>query len=591
MGASQCKCFDGVKKGVESRFPEASAKSSEEAMQFIAAHPRTGSWQGLDPKDMEWATPVPTRRLSGTISLDDPNGLSSFDGDERAHAKPNTRFEAQLFMTPKKCLPRPMRKEEREKAIRTILPTATHEILGAISPALLESDSLDAQNLRRKLVHGSTVVFFTAGYAGKRFVFERACELGVKSVVIDHPDSWCRSLVDEGVIAKFLPIDMSESPQEVFAKSLEQIKRLGEDGLTGPADAVITFVELSVAMVARLAEHLALPGQTPDAVDTARDKHAARAALKSAGLPTPANCLLHQEADLEGAARLVGFPMVLKPISGAASLGVKKVETRQELTAVYREVVAELSTLVVVSGALVKNASDGKGVQADTVVDMTVLCEQYLDGAEVDVDVVMSDGQWRYAAITENGPTIEPYFQETWAVCPSLIPVDHQRQLKDLAVKSVEACGFTAGVFHVELKYTSNGPQLIEVNARMGGGPVRLVNKMVWGVDFVEETIFIGLGIPARPPVPKEPLTAISYYYVNALKSGTVVELPPLDKLRKTPGVVAMSYFVNEGDKVVGPDDGLPTWLGDVIVQAPSSEKARDLMKKMFDEFPARIGK
>jgi len=353
---------------------------------------------------------------------------------------------------------------------------------------------------------------------------------------------------------------------------------------------VITFVELSVSMVARLAEHLALPGPTPDAVDTARDKHAARAALKNAGLPTPANCLLHQEADLEAAAKLVGFPMVLKPISGAASLGVKKVETRQELLAVYREVVEELSTLVVVSGALVKDANDGKGVQADSVVDMTVLCEQYLDGAEVDVDVVMSDGQWRYAAITENGPTIEPYFQETWAVCPSLLPVEHQRQLKELAVKSVEACGFTAGVFHVELKYTSNGPQLIEVNARMGGGPVRTVNKMVWGIDFVEETIFIGLGIPARPPIPKQPLTAISYYYINTLKSGRVLELPPLDKLRATPGVVSSSYYVNVGDKVVGPKEGMPTWLGDVIVQGPTSEKSTELMHKMFAAFPARVG-
>ena len=35
---------------------------------------------------------------------------------------------------------------------------------------------------RRKLLEGSTVVFFTAGYAGKRFIYERAMQLGVKSV-------------------------------------------------------------------------------------------------------------------------------------------------------------------------------------------------------------------------------------------------------------------------------------------------------------------------------------------------------------------------------------------------------------------------
>jgi hypothetical protein len=36
-----------------------------------------------------------------------------------------------------------------------------------------------------------------------------------------------------------------------------------------------------------------------------------------------------------------------------------------------------------------------------------------------------------------------------------------------------QALGFHMGVFHVEAKYTSRGPRLIEVNARMGGGPVR----------------------------------------------------------------------------------------------------------------------
>jgi hypothetical protein len=37
----------------------------------------------------------------------------------------------------------------------------------------------------------------------------------------------------------------------------------------------------------------------------------------------------------------------------------------------------------------------------------------------------------------------------------------------------LQLLGFKLGVFHVELKATSRGPRLIEINARMGGGPVR----------------------------------------------------------------------------------------------------------------------
>ena len=47
---------------------------------------------------------------------------------------------------------------------------------------LVEAKSQEGQKLRRKLLEGATIVFFTAGYAGKRFIYERAMQLGVKTV-------------------------------------------------------------------------------------------------------------------------------------------------------------------------------------------------------------------------------------------------------------------------------------------------------------------------------------------------------------------------------------------------------------------------
>merc|ERR1719254_144666 len=215
--------------------------------------------------------------------------------------------------------------------------------------------------LRRRLVRGSTVVFVSAGYAGKRVVFERAAQLGVNAVVIEHPDSWARSLVGEGLIAKFLPVDMNQSADQVLEQSLEVIGSLGQDGLTGKVDGIVTFVEWSVPLVARLCERLGLPGPPPSAVDAARDKHATRAALRSAGLPTPRNFLIKSEDQIISAAEHVGFPAVLKPVSGAASMGVTKVMSQSELAKSYHKVVAELSSLVVVGGALVQSDSSGDG--------------------------------------------------------------------------------------------------------------------------------------------------------------------------------------------------------------------------------------
>lgn len=493
-----------------------------------------------------------------------------------------------LFGSPG-SLPKALPKQERSQALRELTPTATFEMLSKVPKELLTAKGTDGQNLRRKMLDGATIVFFTAGYEGKRFVYERAHELGVKSVMIESPDSWSRNLVDEGIISKFIPIDMSQPSDAVYYEALRAIRELGDDPVVGAADGIATVVELSVPVAVRLAETLGLPGHLPECVDIARDKARTREALKAAGLPTPANCRVKCKADLELAAATVGFPAVLKPISGAASLGVKKVSSKDVLEQIYVEVSNELASLVVSSGALVKDAGDGIGVNAGAVIDTTFLLERYLDGDEVDVDIVMSNGEWWYAAVSDNGPTLEPYFNETWAVTPSLLSRQKQVELKELAIASVKAIGFTEGVFHVECKYTSQGPHLIEVNARMGGGPVHKTNLLTWNVDLVEETLFAAVGIPSRPDVPKEPVQCIANSDVNSLRSGILADVSFLDPLRKRAGVVSFSPHVRPGEAVVGPEDGLPTWLVEIVVSRPTPQEAFDFLLQLESEIQAKV--
>ena len=51
---------------------------------------------------------------------------------------------------------------------------------------------------------------------------------------------------------------------------------------------------------------------------------------------------VQQATQLAEAGNYVGFPAVLKPVSGAASLGVKKVSSPKELREGYEEVLGEL---------------------------------------------------------------------------------------------------------------------------------------------------------------------------------------------------------------------------------------------------------
>ena len=54
------------------------------------------------------------------------------------------------------------------------------------------------------------------------------------------------------------------------------------------------------------------------------------------------------------------------------------------------------------------------------------MMEQYLDGPEVDVDVVLnSEGDVVYGNVTDNWPTIEPFFNETGVVHRPVLYVWH----------------------------------------------------------------------------------------------------------------------------------------------------------------------
>jgi biotin carboxylase len=178
-------------------------------------------------------------------------------------------------------------------------------------------------------------------------------------------------------------------------------------------------------------------------------------------------------------------------------------------------VMKDLKGARVVAGALVEGDAEDDGNAAEWM-DLSIMMEEYLDGDEVDVDLVFSSHQPVYGAITDNWPTVEPYFNETGSNCPSLLSRAKQMELMDLAVKAVQCMNFELGVFHVELKYTSRGARLIEVNARMGGGPVRDTNLLVWGVDLVEQQVLSCCGIKCRPAIARKPLNELAELTVNA---------------------------------------------------------------------------
>eukprot|EP00184_Porphyridium_aerugineum_P008601 CAMPEP_0184692272 /NCGR_PEP_ID=MMETSP0313-20130426/823_1 /TAXON_ID=2792 /ORGANISM="Porphyridium aerugineum, Strain SAG 1380-2" /LENGTH=545 /DNA_ID=CAMNT_0027150097 /DNA_START=149 /DNA_END=1786 /DNA_ORIENTATION=- len=433
-----------------------------------------------------------------------------------------------------------------------------------IKPEALRVASEEAQKLRRKLLRGANVLIIQGGYSGKRFVYERLKELGVNITIMDGPESIWKAAAEEGLITEFAELDFTDNAT-VFERAMDVVLNMEQK-----FDAVTTYFEDAVALAARIATALGLENNPVKACDQARNKRITRQVMKEFGLPVPKFCQIMSEADIEPACEVVGFPAILKPVFGAASMGVTRVESKEDAIAAFRKVIKTMR------------------VEEDTIwaQGTEMVLEEYYDGDEFDIDILLFEAEVVYAKVSDNWACWEPWFQEIGTNCPSSYPEDKQAELVKLACDTTLALGFKYGVFHVEVKYTTRGPRMIEVNARMGGVSVHECNLDAWGVDLVEEHMMSVLKIPIKPALPEKPLAFFAETAINAPYSGVLNSDTWLDEFKKDPRVRYIHYFKPKGSKVIGPEDGVPDWIGEIRVVSKVSVDdgcylIRDFMKQL----------
>ena len=404
-----------------------------------------------------------------------------------------------------------------------------------------------------------------AGYAGKMRLYRRMVELGARLVVVDEPEHWSQQLVADGIAEAWLPVEVVGEPDRDAAAVLSALR----EGGVHP-DGVMTFWEDSVAVASRVAAALSLPGNPPHSVDTCRSKFRTRELSARVGLPTGRSVRVGTEAELLAAAEVIGFPAVLKPEFGASAMGVIKVPDAHSMSSAL----ALVRSVVTPEYDTIFRAGEG------------LLLEEYLDGVEFDVDVIMHDGLCIFSSVSQNWPTAEPSFQETGLHCPPDHDARQVTELVNLVVRTAQAFELANGVLHIEAKCTSRGPRVVEVNPRMGGGRVYEMVKAVWNVDLVAAQLRSCLGLPPDIEPSSQPLLASVGRLVHAPVSGRLVSLP----IAEEPHPERLSLYIDieteVGEHVVGPEAVFATVLADVTVMAPDLATARAVADHALERVP-----
>ncbi len=241
-------------------------------------------------------------------------------------------------------------------------------------------------------------------------------------------------------------------------------------------DGVLTTCDYYLGTVAQVARRLGLPGEDPAALALATRKDQVRAVLAAAGVSDVRHAVVADEDMARKAASELGYPVVAKPVDGNSGAGVRLSHDEAELVTAFAGVADSLRN------------SRGQTRPA------LLLLEEVLDGHEVSVESITVDGRTSILAVTDKSLTAAPRFVESGHMVPARLDPDVTRAVEEHARVVLAALGLRHGLAHTEIRLTSRGPRLVEVNPRQGGGSIFELVTLVTGHDPLDLLVRAALG-------------------------------------------------------------------------------------------------
>jgi biotin carboxylase len=374
------------------------------------------------------------------------------------------------------------------------------------------------------------------------YCLEQAAAAYPIALIDTKPPSWQQHLVVDHEVAD------THDPAAVVAAGLALAERHTIAG-------VVTWDEYCLVPTAQLVARLGLPGNSVESMNAGRNKAASRRLFAEHNVPSAKSTRVDTLDEATTAASRTGFPVVLKPASHAASIGVIRVDTSEELPGGWEFAAAGAG----------EQGSEGHGV----------LVEEYLVGPEISVECVTVGGLTTAVAVTRKEVGFAPYFEEvghTVTAGDPLLP-----HVAPTAAKALRALGITDGVQHVEMRLTATGPRIIEVNSRIAGDLIGTLVRLTTGLDLPRVAADIACrNDPALTPSAHR-TAAIKILYPPTTGTLTARHLG-VEPGPQYPWLHQVVWFRDVGDKVALPPKGdIDTGrVGFAIVTADSPATARE---------------
>ncbi len=312
-------------------------------------------------------------------------------------------------------------------------------------------------------------------------------------------------------------------------------------------DGIMTLAtDMPMRAVARACEACGLPSISYETAVKATDKGEMIKVFEAYDVEHPWYFIATDKVVFDGLIDRIMYPCIMKPTDNSGSRGVVLCHDVEELNREYEYTRAESR-----GGA--------------------IIIEEYLQGPEFSIEVMVVDGEPHVLQITDKLTTGAPHFVEMGHSQPTRQPENVQKQIRDLAVRACKAVGISNGPAHVEMILTASGPKMVELGARMGGDCITThLVPLSTGIDMVGSTIKLACGekIDIEPKIHKG--SAIRYFKTRC---GVIKSITGIEEAKRIAGVKEIS-IVHQIGETVGEIGSSADRVGFVIAQATTAEEA-----------------
>ena len=225
---------------------------------------------------------------------------------------------------------------------------------------------------------------------------------------------------------------------------LDAVRRLQRRSWVDRLEATI---EAHIMTTAEVREASGIPGTSVRTSYLCRDKPSMKEFLRAAGVPCAQSTAASSGEEVREFAEMVGYPLIIKPRSGAGASGTSRVEDARELEIAIAEAGFERGASVAV--------------------------EEFVDGHEGFYDTITVGGEIGHEFLTHYYPRVLSAMRER-SVSPMFIATnrvdaDGYNEVKALGAKVIEALGLETSATHMEWFYGEKGLKFSEIGCRPPG--------------------------------------------------------------------------------------------------------------------------